>query len=80
MARPRTYRYLLRPEGTKGDPAADYYSPEDLGYYDTDEVFKRAPVGRRVTSHRGGTYVVTGQLNRNIPDLVRGVLFVRPAK
>jgi hypothetical protein len=72
-----TYRYLLRPEGAKVEVGG--YSRDDLGIYESDEVFHKAPVGLRVRSDRGGEYIVKGQLNRDVPDLVRGVLFVSPA-
>ena len=54
------YRYVLRPEGVKGDPGAGYYSPDDVGYYETTEAFTRAPIGLRVTSDNGAAYTVTG--------------------
>ena len=78
------YRYLLRLPDATLDPTAGYLTPEGLvGYYSPDDPHnprdrRVLPVGTRIQSEKGEAYEVVGKASTNIPDLVIGVLFVRP--
>ena len=78
------YRYLLRLPDGRLDPTLGYLTPEGIaGHYSPDDPHnprdrRVLAVGTRIRSEKGEAYEVVGKARRNIPDLVIGVLFVRP--
>jgi hypothetical protein len=77
------YRYLLRLEGSSPDPTSGF-APDDI-YFSPDDPHnprdrEQLPIGKHITSDDGIDYVIVGRAVRDIPDLVIGMLFVRPVE
>lgn len=79
------YRYLLRLEGSVPDPTTGFAPDDVCGFYSPDDPHdprdhEQLPLGKHIRSDDGGEYVIVGRAEKDIPDLVIGLLFVRRAE